>query len=347
MAENVVVDMGVTIASTDVEHVNVASLETPTVAEVAGAVAGAVAAPEVAAPEVAAPEVAAAPAAPVATVAAPAVAATAITQYLYKDVEANFNASYNPKESNNSMICDIIAIYIKGQKILYTEAKTHCEQRLTFLMLPAILITVVCSVLGVILKDYSYGTTITSSLNGVNAFILALISYLKLDTRAEAHRTSAYKFDKLQSSMEFTSGKMLFVSAISKQLGTIIEDAEKQVREVKETNQFVLPEAIRYAYPKLCDTNVFAIVKKLQNKEMRLTNELKNYHNERLDLKRRADVSTDELKAIDVKINETINSILLLKDEYVEIDDTFDTEIATNRNRSLDWRILKCGCLKV
>jgi hypothetical protein len=265
----------------------------------------------------------------------PVIAEIAVKRYLYKDIEDNFNSSYNPKESNNSVICDIIAVYIKGQKILYTEAKTHCEQRLTFLMLPAILITVVCSVLGLVLKDYSYGTTITSSLNGANAFILALISYLKLDTRAEAHRTSAYKFDKLQSCIEFTSGKVLFVSEISKQLGAIIEDTEKQVHEIKATNQFVLPEAIRYAYPKLCNTNVFAIVKKIQNKEMRLTNELKDLYNARA----QGDMTT----LLEVKINTKINEILLLKDEYVEIDDIFDGEIEAN----CKGKIRGCGCLKV
>ena len=210
-----------------------------------------------------------------------------VVHYKFQDVEQNFNEAYNPQESNNSVICDIIAIYVKGQKILYMEAKTHCEQRLTFLMLPAILITVICSVLGVILKEYEYGTTITSSLNGVNAFLLALISYLKLDTRAEAHRTTAYKLDKLQSCLEFTSGKMLFVTEMSKQLGKIIDDTESQIHDIKETNQFVLPESIRYNFPKLCNTNVFAIVKKIQNKEMRLTNDLKDLCNERAELCKR------------------------------------------------------------
>jgi hypothetical protein len=267
--------------------------------------------------------------------------------YKFKDVEQNFNNSYNPKESNNSVICDIIAIYVKGQKILYTEAKTHCEQRLTFLMLPAILITVICSVLGVILKEYDYGTTITSSLNGVNAFLLALISYLKLDTRAEAHRTTAYKLDKLQASLEFTSGKMLFVSEMSNQLGKIIDDTEAEIRDIKETNQFVLPEAIRYNFPKLCNTNVFAIVKKIQNKEMRLTNDLKDLCNERAALQEHTDATSQELKRADEKINAITDNILKVKDEYVEIDNTFETEITTNRNRKLQWWRPRCGCLKV
>ena len=272
------------------------------------------------------------------------------THFLYKEVEDAIANSYNPTESNNSTICDIIAIYIKGQKILYTEAKTHCEQKLTFLMLPAILITVVCSVLGLVLKDITYGTTITSSLNGVNAFILALISYLKLDTRAEAHRTSAYKFDKLQSSMEFTSGKVLFMSKLSKNLGQIIEDTEKIVHEIKETNQFVLPEAIRYNYPKLSNINVFSEVKKIQNREMRVTNELKDLYNEKelIEYRMRLTVSSDDKKLNEIKekIQRKTEEIIRMKDRYLEIDSSFQEEMNANMQK-YSKRFQLCGCLKV
>ena len=238
-------------------------------------------------------------------------------------------------------------MYIKGQKILYTEAKTHCEQKLTFLMLPAILITVVCSVLGLTLKDLAYGTTITSSLNGLNAFILALISYLKLDTRAEAHRTSAYKFDKLQSSMEFTSGKVLFMSRLSKDLGQIIDDTEKIIHEIKETNQFVLPEAIRYSFPKLCNINVFSEVKKIQNREMIITNELKDLYNEREILEFQAKPDTaKKLSDIKQNIKRKTEEILRMKDKYLEIDAAFQGEITTNMTKYSN-RFQICGCLKV
>ena len=252
------------------------------------------------------------------------------TRYTYKEIEKNFQYSYNTDETNNSTICDIIAMYIKGQKILYTEAKTHCEQRLTCLMLPAIFITVVCSVIGVVLKDYPYGTTLTSSLNGVNAFLLAVISYLKLDTRAEAHRTSAYKFDKLQSYIEFSSGKQLFVSDASQELGKIIDTVEKEVREIKETNQFVLPEKIRFSYPNLCNSNVFAMVKKLQAKEMVKTNELKDLQNERLTLCLTKGDTDPGIKTLDDSINRKINEIISMKKDYVEIDKDMADEIRQN-----------------
>ena len=42
---------------------------------------------------------------------------------------------------------DILAIFLKSEKILYTEAKTYCEQQLNFLMLPAIFISALTTVL--------------------------------------------------------------------------------------------------------------------------------------------------------------------------------------------------------
>ena len=109
-----------------------------------------------------------------------------IKAFKFSDINAIIQDSFNDDEGNLSTICDIMAMYLKGQKILYTVAKTVCEQRLHALMLPAIFITSACAILSLVLKDISYGTTIVSSLNGVNAFLLALISYMKLDAKAVA-----------------------------------------------------------------------------------------------------------------------------------------------------------------
>ena len=122
-------------------------------------------------------------------------------EYNYLQVNDMIEELYNPLNINNSTICDILALYMKGQKIIYSEAKTYCEQRLNSLMLPSIFITVLASVLNLMLRDTSYGITCVSGLNGFTAFILALINYLKLDAKAEAHRTTAYKFDKLESNL--------------------------------------------------------------------------------------------------------------------------------------------------
>jgi hypothetical protein len=255
----------------------------------------------------------------------------------YRDVDLGLKEAFNYKESNHSTICDIIGMYLKGQKILYTEAKTLCEQRLNYLMLPTICITAVCAVISIALKEYPYGTTIVSSLSALNFFFLNLINYLKLDAKAEAHRVSAYKFDKLQSKLEFNSGKILFVVGASKELPKLIMDTEKDVSEIKETNQFILPENIRYKFPKLNNINVFAEVKKIQSIESLYVNRLKDVLNEHVNLNLKIHTTEPDKKDMERRtmlentIKTITSDIIRIKDQYLDIDKQFENELTEHR----------------
>ena len=285
-----------------------------------------------------------------------------VEMYDYKYVEKFILKDYYDTQTNNSSIIDIIGVYVKGQKILYTEAKTLCEQRLSSLMIPSILFTVVSSILNLILKDSTYGNYITSGLNGAIAFILAVINYLKLDARAEAHRSSAYKYDKLLSYIQFQSGKQLFFKEENNKMGEIISRIEKDVTEIKETNQFVLPEKIRYKFPLLSGTNIFTVVKEITLKETNLINELVKTLNQIYEL--RTFISSNETNVnyiIEHKANDEfftpkeelsflirkkydlISKIIDLQKEYTDIDDDFEKELKKYSQRSnfrlriLDW----------
>jgi len=272
--------------------------------------------------------------------------------FQYAEVDKMLKDAFNYKESNGSMICDIIAMYLKGQKILYTEAKTLCEQRLNYLMIPTIVITALCAVIGSVLKEYSYSSTIVSSLNGLNFLFLTLINYLKLDAKSEAHRISAYKFDKIQSKLEFNSGKILFIVGEIAALPQLINDTEKDVREIKESNQFTLPESIRYNYPVLNTINVFAEVKKIQSAETILINRLKDTLNEHVKINLKV-CSTDapnfndiqKLAELDTLRKVTTEQIIRIKDRYLQIDDQFEEEMKTQRAK-FSKRYQFCGWLK-
>ena len=166
---------------------------------------------------------------------------------------------------NDSCALDIIAVYLKGQKNIYMESKLYCQQILNILMLPAIFISALTSVLSLSFDDFDFNGVLISSLNGFNTFLLSLVSYLKLDAKAEAHRMSSDKFDNLQSQCEFKSGQVLLFDLSEKKanLNKFLETIEKEVIEIKSTNQFIIPERIRNKYIYTYSTNVFALVKEL------------------------------------------------------------------------------------
>jgi len=267
----------------------------------------------------------------------------------YKEVDEMLNIAYSSSNSNNSMICSIIGIYLKGQKLLYAEAKTHCEQKLHYLMLPSIFFTVLGSVLNLTLKEEAYGTTLVSGLNAFIAFLLALVNYLKLDARAEAHRTTAYKFDKLEYSLVFSSGKNIFMSSSREEMESLIKNTEKEICEIKETNPFILPEHIRYSYPILCGTNVFTTVKEVQTREMIMVDQFKDLMNMLTEVEEVQPQTTAQKVRIDTLKEQQralVKKIIEIRNEYLNIDTKFQIEIDMNRKKCCN-RIQLCGCLKV
>ena len=186
----------------------------------------------------------------------------------YKKYAAEIERTYTVGSMTyHAMTLDLVAIYLKGQKNLYIESKTYCEVFLYSLMLPAIFISTLCTVLNVPLKDNGIAV---SALNGFNSFLLSVITYLKLDAKAEAHKISAYQFDKLQTNCEFYSGRILMVQDddIKNSVNHFIENLEKKVAEIKDANQFIIPQSIRYRYNDIYSYNVFLILKQYKTKRI-------------------------------------------------------------------------------
>jgi len=270
------------------------------------------------------------------------------------DIKIIIDEEYNDKDYIISTSLDILALYIKGQRTLYTEAKVYCEQQLNMLMLPAILVSALCTVLSVSLKDLTAGVYIVSGLTAVNSFILSIISYLKLDAKAEAHKTSSYMYDKLGSVCEFHSGKIMFFKPEQKEDGTseardkimkLVEDVEDKITEIKDTNKFILPEVVRFRYRDLMSQNLFSTVKKLQIDDLVLKTELKALLNNVDRLREQVDAGltnkNDDLEeAIDAKEAKIIE-IIQLRKEYIKLNDDFkkliDEQIA-NASRRCCWR---------
>ena len=123
----------------------------------------------------------------------------------------------------------------------------------------------------------------------------------------------------------------------------IIYALRKYMKEIKEKNQFIIPETIRNRYPNIYNKNIFTEIKLLQIDEMRFCNELKVISNYEIDYQNkiikgdRTPINYYNLNNFYLKKNAKIDEIIDHRKRIFDSESELTKELKNDKYKKSGW----------
>jgi hypothetical protein len=178
---------------------------------------------------------------------------------------------------------DILTTYMKAQKNLYIQSKHITQHKLNCLMIPSLLFTAILTIVSPFFECTVWSVPIVSGMNAIIMLFISLINYLKLESSIEIYVQNAKQYDKLESSLELTNNKLLFIDDDKEKsvlLLNKIKEIEIKMNEIKESTNILIPEEIQLLFPIISNINIFSFIKKVKIHKKNLILKFKDVKNE-------------------------------------------------------------------
>jgi len=281
------------------------------------------------------------------------------SQLVFYDIEKTLDRYYDDSEMNKySSEIDILTTYMRGQKNIYTHAKYLTQKKLDYLKFPSLFFAALITIIAPFISCSPGGAIFISISNGIIGLCISLMNYLRFESPAAIFLQMANHYDKLETSLELTNSKLLFIENDKDKKMLVlnkIRDIEKRLNEIKETNQYLVPEEIKHVFPVICSINIFSFIKKIEHYKKNLIIKFKDIKNEIryiLHKWKRQNINFNNInEGYSFDIIKEKNRLLFLyemkdklkceildfKNTYNSIDDIFTKEIHTAETKKNDW----------
>ncbi len=262
-----------------------------------------------------------------------------IRQLSLRDVEQSLDKYYDDTDSKYSGELDILITFMKGQKNVYFQSYMVSQRKLNSIIIPALIITASVTIFAPLISDYSWNSAVISGLNAFTAMLISISNYLKLETSAQIFYNTDTIFENMETSLEFTASKLMFIKEESEKYDIILDkisECELKIAGIKEWNKLFIPDEIRFAFPIICFINIFSFIKRMESNKKVLIVRFKDVKNELRSLLRnkhsaqhRVVKRLDYLTESKEKIKEDLGHY---RNAYSYIDELFTHEIKYAQN---------------
>jgi hypothetical protein len=257
------------------------------------------------------------------------------------DIINSLDKYFDDPDTQISNELDILITYMKGQKNLFIESYIVSKNKLNMLMIPSILITIAVTIFAPIFQNEPWSIGLIAGLNAIAAMNIATLNYLKLETSTQTFYNTATHFDKLETSLEFVSSKLIFVDNTKDKTKIIFDkfqEVETKIQEIKEWNQLFIPREIRRIFPIICHINIFSFIKRIESNKQLLISKFKDVKNEIKYIVSRPNTRYNKnriecrLKLLNQQKEKIKEELFHYRNAYSYVDELFNIEIKNAQN---------------
>ena len=178
---------------------------------------------------------------------------------------------------------DILTTYVRGQKNLYAQSRNITQQKLYFLMCPALIIAAAITFISPFLECDTVNTNIVAGLNGIVTLFISMVGFFKLETLSEKYIILASLFDNSETELELASTKIMIMKKekdISNLIISKFNETEDKISQYKLINQALILPEIKLLFPIISHVNIFSFIKKIELLKRGMIEKLRNVKNE-------------------------------------------------------------------